>query len=379
MTELSNNKAIISFDVGIRNMAYCLFEIGTTQKRLQVLDWKVLNLMEKEEPIFYCNHPLQEKTLRTKNKAIIHNKGEPTDKKDPKIICGHIAKYKKGGGNNIHYYCEKHAKVQTEWLIPSLKTNIKTLKKINVENLNTIAVEKKIQGSPFRYKKDVLERVLEYYDTYSLEPIVKKQCKSAGETDLVLIGRNMKELLDKIPNIHLITHVIIENQISPIANRMKTVQGMLAQYFIMVGNKDIAIEFVSSANKLKQFQKMVIKPMVVKQKVENIVVIKDDVNKEISNFFIEKAENLVQKTEAAPITTKTMDKSIYKAHKKDGVLYTKLFLDKNECLSDWKQLVEGSKKADDLADCFLQGIWYLNSRNIINYAEDLKINSISLS
>ena len=48
------------------------------------------------------------------------------------------------------------------------------------------------------------------------------------------------------------THVIIENQIRPIANRMKTVQGMLAQHFITI--QIPFIDFVSSGNKLKQFE-----------------------------------------------------------------------------------------------------------------------------
>jgi len=34
---------------------------------------------------------------------------------------------------------------------------------------------------------------------------------------------------------------------------MKTIQGMLAQYFIMRGQPNIVIEFVSSSNKLKDF------------------------------------------------------------------------------------------------------------------------------
>jgi hypothetical protein len=34
------------------------------------------------------------------------------------------------------------------------------------------------------------------------------------------------------------------------------------------------------------------------------------------------------------------------------------------------------KKKDDLADSFLQGIWYLKNKNIITYAENLKINSV---
>jgi regulator of replication initiation timing len=62
----------------------------------------------------------------------------------------------------------------------------------------------------------------------------------------------MKVLLDQVPGIDQVTTVIIENQISTIATRMKSIQAMLAQYFIM-RNTEIAIEFVSSANKLKEF------------------------------------------------------------------------------------------------------------------------------
>jgi hypothetical protein len=36
----------------------------------------------------------------------------------------------------------------------------------------------------------------------------------------------------------------------------------------------------------------------------------------------------------------------------------------NENFSNWKQALE-TKKKDDLADCFLQGIWYLRRENKI--------------
>ena len=35
-----------------------------------------------------------------------------------------------------------------------------------------------------------------------------------------------------------------------------------------------------------------------------------------------------------------------------------------------------TKKKDDLADSFLQGLWYFKQRNIIYYADDLKINLV---
>jgi len=69
--------------------------------------------------------------------------------------------------------------------------------------------------------------------------------------DLVSIGRNMKKEFQKILSFNDPKHVIVENQISPIATRMKSIQGMLAQYFIMQSD-DINIEFLSSAGKLKR-------------------------------------------------------------------------------------------------------------------------------
>ena len=46
------------------------------------------------------------------------------------------------------------------------------------------------------------------------------------------MGINLKKM-DELYKDDDIDTVIIENQISPIANRMKTLQGMIAQYFIM--------------------------------------------------------------------------------------------------------------------------------------------------
>jgi hypothetical protein len=172
-----------------------------------------------------------------------------------------------------------------------------------------------------------LDKINNFYKEKCFIPILNKKKKSANDTDLIIIGKNMKTLLNQIVGIQDITHVIIENQISPIANRMKTIQGMLAQYFIMI-NSDIIIEFISSANKLRSFENG--------QKLENVFI-----------------ENTVSENKE-----KTQSK-IYKKHKIDGVTKCSQILEKNEDFKKWVHVLE-TKKKDDLADCFLQGIWYLN-------------------
>lgn len=41
---------IISFDIGIKNLAYCLFyPIDASHERIQIIDWRIINLLETEE------------------------------------------------------------------------------------------------------------------------------------------------------------------------------------------------------------------------------------------------------------------------------------------------------------------------------------------
>ena len=47
--------------------------------------------------------------------------------------------------------------------------------------------------------------------------------------------------LFKTIDLSTIDIILLENQISPIANRMKTLQGMIAQYFIINNNHGIHI------------------------------------------------------------------------------------------------------------------------------------------
>jgi hypothetical protein len=359
----NNCENIMSFDIGIKNMAYCIFEIDNTNTHnppFKVLDWNVLNLMEKEEPHLFCNchsTKIKEKKERIpkKIKKVVSlkkdfqslenffvnsnskNIQETPIVPEPKEIklCGRAAKYKKGD----LYYCEKHSKTQTTHIIPTKNNSLSSLKKESFEELSKICAKYSIlgEGEIVKTKKAILEKMDIFFKAKCLETVVEPRSKTAGDTDLIVVGKNMKKLLNEIPEIERIDRVIIENQISPIANRMKTVQGMLAQYFIMKNN-DIHIDFISSANKLKCFAKSNMKP-----------------------------EENIKSQESSSSSQK------YSQHKKDGVFYTLQLLEKNAWLQSWYSQVSQSKKKDDLADSFLQGLWFLNSREKIEIKDDLQI------
>ena len=93
---------------------------------------------------------------------------------------------------------------------------------------------------------------------------------------------------------------------------------MLAQYFI-IDIDDIDIKFIISQNKLKYFYKA-----------------KQSNTSNISNI-----------------------KHEYKDNKKNAILFSGEMLKKYH-LDSWKQILDTPKK-DDLADAFLQGIWYIEN------------------
>jgi hypothetical protein len=311
---------LVSFDVGIKNLAYCTFAI---QNQWQISGWtcaNLLNMNAQEANDAYCEH-----WIPSKKKA------------DAPKLCGKRAKWRLPEANRPNVsecFCETHAKMQTQWIIPKKQHQTSRINKLKLAELQREYATIFPTESVMHKKSELAERIIAHYAAVCFQNADAHTVKSvsASHIDLITIGRAIKRQLDSDPAIEGTTHVIIENQISTIATRMKTIQGMIAQYFIMRFGDAVQIEFVSSHNKLK-------------------------------GFSVEKA------TEGAS----------YKANKSDGIAICRRFFAANTEMADWLPEFERSKKRDDLADCFLQGVWYLKTNKLISYAEDLKINSVFVS
>jgi len=272
---------LVSFDVGIKNLAYCIFSAPD-----QIVSWTVANLIESNTHSESCTCELAKKR-----------------KSDPGKVCGKPAKYTAPLG--AQFFCESHAKKSSDWLIP--KREYTRFSSLKLADLQTRARENQLDPTGLK-KQDIVQKLAAYYEAKCFRPIGSTKPLLAGEIDLITIGRSIKRVLDADPEIGQATHVIIENQISTLASRMKTIQGMIAQYFIMQ-DREIAVEFVSSHNKLKGHSS--------------------------------------QDTD-------------YKTRKADGITICRNLLAEDE---RWKPVLEASKKKDDLADCFLQGVWYWSKLN----------------
>jgi len=334
---------IISIDVGIKNLAYCVMEKSgvndaTHVENYTILQWDVINLCGEEH---VCNCPLQPKG---KKKTTAPFFSIP-------ILCNKKATFVKAVNGIEQYYCQIHAK-QSAYLLPTSTNTLKNIKKMKLADVQTYATSHQITY-PANSKKDV---VIKHIETFLKSKVLERISKeNANDMTLVQMGVKLVDEFDKRLQalvgtdtqalagtqalaIQHIDHIVIENQISPIANRMKTLQGMIAQYFIMRGQAKIS--FISAMNKLKIFGKTINKPQV------NAVVEDTDTLD---------ATDTLEDTDTLETTNKYSDR------KKLGVSIVKEILAKDVIKhKHWCQLFSTHKKKDDLADAFLQGCWFLS-------------------
>jgi hypothetical protein len=299
---MSTNKTVVSFDIGIKNLAYCIFSIG--QEGISVAGWGIVNLALQDAVVKpQCN------CAKAKGGA----------------LCGKTATYKHGEDQR---FCLTHAKSSGK-LLPTKELSAAAHKKLKLDELAALCTKYGIGIVSTDKKPDVLAKVVAHFAARTLEPIVVAKSKNANQIHLVEIGKRIKAQFDAVFANCEPTHVILENQISPIAGRMNTIQGMVAQYFIMRDTNDrLAIDFISSSGKLKGF------------------------------------------------TDKVQDTNTYKDHKRDGIAFCHQFMAANRGLATFRHIIESAPKKDDLADCFLQGIYYLKRENIIITSENLEINIV---
>jgi hypothetical protein len=316
------SSTIVSFDIGIKNLAYCVFTTGT--EGLSIVGWGIANLA------------LQDAVEKPQCNCAKARAAGP---------CGKTASYTYGEDQR---FCKTHAKSSGK-LIPTKELSVATFKKMKIEELTTLCTKSGIVIGATDKKPDILAKVVAHFAARTLVPVVVAKSKNANQIHLVEIGKRIKAQFDEVFSRYTPTHVILENQISPIAGRMNTIQGMVAQYFIMRDTDDrLKIDFISSAGKLKGFGDKA-------QTADKVLPTADKVQ---------------------PTTDKAQETNTYKDHKRDGIAFCQQFMVANPLLATFRQIIEAAAKKDDLADCFLQGIYYLKRENIIMYSENLKINIV---
>jgi hypothetical protein len=279
---------ILSIDVGVKNLAVCLFtpkypeyDKITNPNAITILYWDIIDLS-----------------------------GEKLECKCSRDNCTTNAKFDKDG----ILFCLRHAKKEKQWIIPVKETSTTYINKANVKKLIDIAhtydVFKK-NNTDKKRKTEIKQTIIEYFQKNTFK-LVKSNSVNASTINLTTVGRNIKRILNEVFETAHITHVAIENQIGPQAIRMKAIQAMLAQYFIMK-NDNIHIQTVASSRKLEECK---------------------------------------------------VNKSQYTLRKKIAIEICQEHLKTNK-EELWETHFNLHTKKDDLADSLLQGLWVLKHGNIV--------------
>lgn len=294
---------IISWDVGIIHLAYCVLKYEND--KIEIIDWDDLNLIEDDIIKIECCG---------KNK-----KGK---------ICNKNASYYIKYKNDTYGYCKSHLKQSEEYW-----TKEKVINLFKEVNENTCCYEKKNKCKT--KAKYVLNKNI-YYCSQHYKMILKNMIKESSpqliknmisrKYDTSKLQLNLINKLDKLIK-HFaklnIEQVIIENQPSQKNPKMKSIANTLFDYFMIRGYVDKIhginiklVKFICPSNKLKV------------NNDNTIEVFKNNKDK----------------------------KQKYKLTKELGIIYTKKLLENDPLQLEYLNLF---KKKDDLCDSFLQGCYYL--------------------
>jgi len=301
---------ILSFDVGIIHLGYCLM----TKKEFTKLDGS--------KSIDWC--------------ILDWNNIDLTNRDEQKCDCGAKAKLTNIVGNDIKYYCKTHSKKLdtsfqefSEWAnqCSDKKTNkceYKTKKSDKNISCNKFACYYKIKNNQNCYMCTTHAKQIYKSESKSLE-LKSFKLKSSTTLNFDDVKYSLIMELENKPNLLTADYVVIENQPSFKNPKMKSIATTIYDYYLMRGIIDKSItksnisqvKFMSPSNKLK---------------------LADDGD----------TKQLIK-------AKGTDDTKAYKLTKSLGIKYC---LELTNHLDTWQTHFNSHKKKDDLADAFLQGAYF---------------------
>jgi len=227
---VSVEKKILSFDVGIKNLAYCI--LHKKDDHVKVLDWNIINLVDDRD---LCQFELRNKK-----------------------ICGKIARFISPHNNQKYTTCKAHSLKYVPEINKLEESNSFKCNHLKCKNPACVMVANK-EDLAFcdKHEKDTKKIISQFKpkkllgQNCSQQPIQELSTKLFSKLDA------NKEFLN-------VEEVLIENQPSLKNPNMKTIATLLYSYFIFRGIIDrpitksplIYVKFISPSNKLKVNKKI---------------------------------------------------------------------------------------------------------------------------
>jgi|UniRef100_A0A6C0ECV1 hypothetical protein len=317
---------ILSFDVGVVNLSYCLLTKNTfdnNKLNWDIIEWNNIDLTNRNNEkchcglkafytntinnkiFYYCKKHSKNLNLNIESFEDCFDKCLNNKKSDNSYKCCHILKSK----DNTKY-CDKYAQYKQK------------------NHLNSdSAIEPNIDNNKYYctiHAKSYITNKTKLLDLKNFK-IKNSSCLNFDDLKYKLIME-----LENRPSLLLANYVVIENQPSFKNPRMKSIASTIYDYYLIRGIIDKSriksninqVKFMSPSNKLK-------------------LADNNDTNEIIK---VKKTDN---------------DAKTYKLTKSLGIKYC---TDLIKHLSEWLSYFEKHKKKDDLADSFLQGVYFYNQK-----------------
>ena len=297
---------LISFDVGIKNLAYCIVD-DSNNSNMKILKWDIIDLLNINNKCSFCDKNAN--TLFYKYKLCKDHKNkvgelkepciEITDKKNTDVcaVCKKGAKCKLGNA----FFCNLHRK--------SFENKNYKIKETNVTC-------DKISTAQFKY--------------------------------------NLVSAIDLLPELLDVDVVLIENQPSFKNPKMKAIADTLQAYYLIRGVFDKKRFELDDIHLIAPSMKLKLSP-VEGMEIEDPKVLKVDLKKKGKGKKGEEiVEEKVVEVQAEPVVEKEPTKMTYKQGKDFAI---------KKCASlisaEHKTYLLTHTKKDDLCDCYLQAYHYL--------------------
>ena len=321
-------RKILSWDVGIKHLAFCI--INETPTGFNIEQWQNINLTDSDLQVC-CG------ILKKKNKLAKEE------------ICGAHAKFY----NGTKYYCGTH---KSQYILDLESLNKQYIKVYDNETKAVCEYDSKkakcCKKGIFMFDDVIcckIHKDMQFkakVKELTLKPLKNKNCT---DTSPEIICEKMYDKLNDLDCIKHVTDVYIENQ-PDMNNTMRGVSSMLLAYFVFLSkslNIKMNVKLVSASIKIKFDDSLLL--YATKYIADHDKIKKPDCKCRICKTAIELNRN---KTDFDNNFTKY--KFNYDSTKELGIIYTKKILSDNN-MDDFLNFINSCNKQDDLCDAFLHG------------------------
>jgi len=332
-------RTVCSWDVGIKNLAYCIFQYDNGN--INIIKWDIINFAQNKS-VNCC--------AKKRSGSLCTNKAKYVGTNSENIVlnyCGtHKKLYKPFSYDIETYFKPANKSTKCNYILPKKKICCTSNAKFTDNNKYYCTSHMKIT------KKHLIKDA-------QIKPIKTEKCTSA---DMQILAKNLYRSLNNTHELGNIDVVYIENQPTHTNPTMKTISSLLFGYFVL---KNIdTVRFISPSNKLKVDKELqddlfnlIDKDHKIYKIIKKIIEKNNSVYKEESKEDILK--NIIYQQKKSDKIYKISNKN-YDITKELGIIYTKLLLKDNKKQIDH---LMSYKKKDDLCDALLQGYFKEKSDN----------------